>query len=106
MTIQFNNPDRPNSYIGKTVPRPNATKLVQGRGRYVDDIVLPRMLHVAFARSPLAHAKIQLELAALMTQKKWNMEVAKSESKRTFLKPFMPNVLLREIRVVANTHEM
>ncbi|QFT62037.1 xanthine dehydrogenase family protein molybdopterin-binding subunit [Roseivivax sp. THAF30] len=58
MTIQFNNPDRPNSYIGKTVPRPNATKLVQGRGRYVDDIVLPRMLHVAFARSPVAHAKI------------------------------------------------
>jgi carbon-monoxide dehydrogenase large subunit len=58
MTIPFNNPDRPNSYIGKTVPRPNATKLVQGRGRYVDDIVLPRMLHVAFSRSPLAHAKI------------------------------------------------
>lgn len=58
MTIPFNNPDRPNSYIGKTVPRPNATKLVQGRGCYVDDIVLPRMLHVAFSRSPLAHAKI------------------------------------------------
>ena len=58
MTIPFNNPDRPNSYIGKTVPRPNAAKLVQGRGRYVDDIVLPRMLHVAFSRSPVAHAKI------------------------------------------------
>ena len=58
MTIRFNDPNRPNSYIGKTVPRPNATKLVQGRGRYVDDIVLPRMLHVAFTRSPVAHAKI------------------------------------------------
>ncbi|GGH41492.1 xanthine dehydrogenase, molybdenum binding subunit apoprotein [Cribrihabitans marinus] len=58
MTIPFNNPDRPNSYIGKTVPRPNAAKLVQGRGRYVDDIVLPRMLHVAFSRSTVAHAKI------------------------------------------------
>ena len=58
MTIPFSNPDRPNSYIGKTVPRPNAAKLVQGRGRYVDDIVLPRMLHVAFSRSPVAHAKI------------------------------------------------
>ncbi len=33
MTIAFGNPDRPNSYIGKTVPRPNAAKLVQGRGR-------------------------------------------------------------------------
>jgi aerobic carbon-monoxide dehydrogenase large subunit len=58
MTIAFGNPDRPNSYIGKTVPRPNAGKLVQGRGRYVDDIQLPRMVHVAFVRSPFAHAKI------------------------------------------------
>ncbi|KZM51388.1 xanthine dehydrogenase family protein molybdopterin-binding subunit [Labrenzia sp. OB1] len=58
MTIEFGNPDRPNSYIGKTVPRPNAGRLVQGRGRYVDDIVLPRMVHVAFVRSPFAHARI------------------------------------------------
>jgi aerobic carbon-monoxide dehydrogenase large subunit len=50
--------DRPNSYIGKSVPRPNARKLVEGRGQYVDDVVLPRMVHVAFARSPHAHAKI------------------------------------------------
>ncbi|MGR3578924.1 MAG: xanthine dehydrogenase family protein molybdopterin-binding subunit, partial [Sagittula sp.] len=59
MTIAFGNPDRPNSYIGKTVPRPNAAKLVQGRGRYVDDITLPRMVHVAFVRSPFAHARIK-----------------------------------------------
>jgi carbon-monoxide dehydrogenase large subunit len=58
MTLQFGNPDRPNSYIGKTVPRPNAQRLVEGRGKYVDDIVLPRMVHVAFVRSPFAHAKI------------------------------------------------
>ncbi len=58
MTIAFGNPDRPNSYIGKTVPRPNAAKLVQGRGRYVDDIQLPRMVHVAYVRSPFAHATI------------------------------------------------
>ena len=50
--------DRPNSYIGKSVPRPNAGKLVEGRGQYVDDMVLPRMAHVAFVRSPHAHAKI------------------------------------------------
>lgn len=58
MTISFGNPDRPNSYIGKTVPRPNAPRLVQGRGKYVDDIVLPRMAHVVFVRSPHAHARI------------------------------------------------
>lgn len=50
--------DRPNSYIGRTVPRPNAKKLLQGRGTFVDDIVLPRMAHVVFVRSPHAHARI------------------------------------------------
>jgi carbon-monoxide dehydrogenase large subunit len=50
--------DRPNSYIGKTVPRPNLERLMQGRGQYVSDIELPRMAHVVFLRSPHAHAKI------------------------------------------------
>src|SRR6195256_5753464 len=50
--------DRPNSYIGKTVPRPNLDRLMQGRGLYVSDMELPRMAHVAFLRSPHAHAKI------------------------------------------------
>ncbi|HET8531473.1 MAG TPA: xanthine dehydrogenase family protein molybdopterin-binding subunit [Methylomirabilota bacterium] len=30
-----------------------------GRGRYVTDVELPRMLHVAFVRSPHAHARIR-----------------------------------------------
>jgi len=50
--------DRPNSYIGRSVPRPNLRRLLQGRGRFVDDIRLPRMVHVAFVRSPYAHARI------------------------------------------------
>ena len=50
--------DRPNSYIGKSVPRPNLDRLLQGRGLYVSDIELPRMAHVVFLRSPHAHAKI------------------------------------------------
>jgi carbon-monoxide dehydrogenase large subunit len=50
--------DRPNSYIGRSVPRPNAKRLLAGRGRYVTDITLPRMLHVAYVRSPYAHARI------------------------------------------------
>jgi carbon-monoxide dehydrogenase large subunit len=50
--------DRPNSYIGKTVPRPNLDRLLQGRGQYVSDLELPRMAHVVFLRSPHAHARI------------------------------------------------
>lgn len=50
--------DRPNSYIGRSVPRPNARRLLAGRGQYPTDVNLPRMVHVAFARSPYAHARI------------------------------------------------
>lgn len=50
--------DRPDSYIGRAVPRADARRLLEGRGRYVDDLALPRMLHAAFLRSPHAHAEI------------------------------------------------
>ena len=32
--------DRPNSYIGRSVPRPNAPRLAEGRGTFVDDVEL------------------------------------------------------------------
>ncbi len=44
--------------LGTALPRAGARRLVAGRGRYTDDLVLPRMLHVAFVRSPYAHARI------------------------------------------------
>src|SRR5262245_42808968 len=51
--------DRPNSYIGRSVPRPNLARLTQGRGQYVSDVLLPRMVHVAYLRSPHAPARIR-----------------------------------------------
>ncbi len=51
--------DRPNSYIGRSVPRPNAPRLAQGRGTFVDDVAVARMAHAAFVRSPHAHARMQ-----------------------------------------------
>jgi len=45
-------------YIGRSVARPSAKRLLSGRGRYVTDVELPRMLHAAFARCPYAHARI------------------------------------------------
>src|SRR5437016_1607491 len=50
--------DRPNSYIGKVVARPNLERLMQGRGLYVSDMELPRMSQVVFRRWPHAHAMI------------------------------------------------
>ena len=52
--------DRPNSYIGRSVPRPNAPRLAEGRGTFVDDIDLgKRTGHAAFVRSPHAHARMR-----------------------------------------------
>src|SRR5688500_3517844 len=46
------------SLIGARVPRVEDERLLTGRGRYVADIVLPRMLHAAFLRSVHAHARL------------------------------------------------
>ena len=45
-------------YIGASSERPSARKLVRGQGCYVDDIELPRMAHVVYWRSPVAHCRI------------------------------------------------
>jgi carbon-monoxide dehydrogenase large subunit len=46
-------------YVGAAVRRVEDPRYLQGRGRYVDDITLPGMLHLAFLRSPHAHARIR-----------------------------------------------
>ena len=45
-------------YVGRPVPRREDERLLLGRGAFVADMRLPRMLHVAFARSDLPHARI------------------------------------------------
>lgn len=45
-------------YIGKRMPRKEDPRLLTGRGQYVDDITVPGMLYVAFARSPIARGEI------------------------------------------------
>ena len=44
--------------IGKRALRKEDARLLTGRGQYTDDVVLPGMLHVAFARSPVARGRI------------------------------------------------
>ena len=50
--------DRTDTFIGKSVPRDKVRRLVAGEGRFVDDLSLPRMVHVVYYRSPYAHANI------------------------------------------------
>ncbi len=44
--------------VGAWINRTEDPRLLAGRGAYVDDVVVPGMLHVAFARSYLARARI------------------------------------------------
>jgi aerobic carbon-monoxide dehydrogenase large subunit len=44
--------------MGHRMKRKEDPRFIQGRGRFIDDIKLPGMLHMVIVRSPYAHAKI------------------------------------------------
>ena len=46
-------------FVGARVRRVEDRRLLSGRGRYVDDVVVPDMAHAAFVRSPWPHALIR-----------------------------------------------
>lgn len=45
-------------WVGRPMPRKEDLRLVQGKGRYVDDIQLPDMVFLQILRSPYPHARI------------------------------------------------
>jgi carbon-monoxide dehydrogenase large subunit len=56
------------SVFGQSIARLEDPPLLRGKGRFVDDIALPDMAHVAFVRSSFAHAKIlSIDCAAART---------------------------------------
>src|SRR5690242_21218042 len=46
-------------YVGQAMKRKEDPRLVSGTSTYVDDVVLPGMLHMAITRSIHAHARIK-----------------------------------------------
>ena len=46
-------------FFGAPVKRNEDRKLLTGQGLFIDDVELPGMLHVAFLRSQVAHARIK-----------------------------------------------
>src|SRR5882724_9699567 len=46
-------------YVGRPLKRSEDPKLITGRGQYVEDITLPGLAHLAFLRSPHAHARVK-----------------------------------------------
>ena len=55
-------PDAP--WKGRALPRLEDGRFLTGRGRYVDDIVLPNQLYAAFVRSPYPHAGVRADVSA------------------------------------------
>ena len=51
-------PQRNSRWIGRNVQRREDSRLLSGRGRFTDDVLLPRMAHAAVLGSPHAHARI------------------------------------------------
>jgi CO/xanthine dehydrogenase Mo-binding subunit len=45
-------------FFGQRIKRNEDPRLLTGQALFVDDVHLPRMAHVAFVRSPFAHARI------------------------------------------------
>jgi carbon-monoxide dehydrogenase large subunit len=71
--------------LGTSVRRKEDQRLVTGHGRFVGDLQLPRMRHVAFLRSPHAHA----EITAVDTS------AAAEAGHRVFTGPDFAHVVLR-----------
>ena len=46
------------NFVGQSMKRREDSRLMTGRGDYIDDMVLPGMLHMSVVRSPEAHANI------------------------------------------------
>lgn len=54
-------------YSGTRVPRVEDTRLLTGKGTFVDDVSRPGMLHACFVRSPFARATIRgIDVAAAL----------------------------------------
>lgn len=51
--------NKQSSWIGRSVERREDNRLLLGRGRFTDDLMLPRMAYVAILPSPHAHARIK-----------------------------------------------
>jgi carbon-monoxide dehydrogenase large subunit len=58
MTAQTETHEAPTAELGKARLRKEDARLITGQTNWTDNITLPGMLHIAFLRSPHAHARI------------------------------------------------
>lgn len=74
-------------YFGARTKRNEDERLLTGKALFVDDIVLPGMLHAAFLRSPYAHARIAKVDASAARQRNGVVAVFTAQDLGDYWKP-------------------
>ena len=74
-------------YLSARVLRNEDARLLTGRALFVDDVQLPRMLHVAFVRSEYAHGRLISVDAAVARQRPGVIAVYTADDLGEYLKP-------------------
>ncbi len=80
----------PLRYTGMRIKRLEDPRLLTGRGRYLDDLGLPRMLFASFVRSPHAHARIVRVDVAAARAVPGVVAVVTADDLRAVTKPLAP----------------
>ena len=89
-------------HVGRSTRSKEAPRHVTGRGRFVDDLVLPRMLHACILRSPYAHARIasvRVVAGGLQTSGTGVKGVITPDDVKRLSKPFKPGRYAAGLRV-------
>jgi 2-furoyl-CoA dehydrogenase large subunit len=87
------------THIGTSARSKEAPRHVSGRGRYVDDLVMPRMLHACILRSPYAHAHIRSVTVAGGHEASGLRAVITPDDVKRLSRPFKPGRYAAGLRV-------
>src|SRR5262245_62897426 len=79
--------------MGHSIKRKEDPRFIRGQGKYVDDVVLPGMLHLDIVRSPYAHAKIKKIDTAAALKVPGVLAVITGETLAQFKLHWMPTLM-------------
>src|SRR5687768_15199876 len=97
----------PSRYLNARVRRNEDERLLTGRARFVDDVQLPGMLHVAFVRSDYAHARINSIDCSAARERPGVVAVYTAADLGDYLKPaplLVPPPPIKDLVFHARTH--
>jgi aerobic carbon-monoxide dehydrogenase large subunit len=91
--------------MGHSIKRKEDPRFIRGQGNYVDDVVLPGMLHMDIVRSPYAHAKLKKIDTAAALKVPGVLAVITGETLAQFKLHWMPT-LMSDTQMVLPTEKV